>query len=167
MTIFTWLYITGFTGVNSYMALRHNVHRCQLLQVLTSHGSQVSIVTYLYITGFSGVNCEETPTSSTETPSEGTTAKPLSEVITDILGGLTGQLTTEQKQQLIAQIIQAILNQPASSMSSDAGAQCMYPLHLYVHLSPSYHGNSARLTQTSLLKYLKDSFIVKVTYGFC
>lgn len=110
--------------------LHHMIHKCQLLHGFTSQGVQVSIVTWLYITGFSGVNCEETPTSSTETPSEGTTAKPLSEVITDILGGLTGTLTTEQKQQLIAQIIQAILNQPANSMSSDAGAQCMYPLHL-------------------------------------
>ena len=66
-----------------------------------------------------------------------TTAKPLSAVITNILGSVTGPLTPDQKQQLIAQIIQAILNQPAT-MSSDAGAMCMYSQFVFVFLLLSY-----------------------------
>jgi len=83
-----------------------------------------------YIAGYSGVNCEEALATTTEAGPEPTTAKPLSAVITDILGSVTGELTPDQKQQLIAQIIQAILNQPANTMSSDAGAMCTYSHYL-------------------------------------
>ena len=66
---------------------------------------------------FDGVNSEDDVGTSTS-------PTPLADIIADVFGSLTGTLTTEQKQQLVSQIIQAILNQQAEDQRMCQHSYC-------------------------------------------